>query len=94
MNSITSTSPFRFDIFEPSGFSSSGRWANRGGVTPSDAYKSRCRGREGNHSCFMLTDRSYQQRGKTNLPSNDMGDTHLVVIYDRSEMIRWEEIRL
>ena len=50
INSITSTSPFRFDIFEPSEFSSRGRCANRGGAIPSDAYRSRCRGREGSHS--------------------------------------------
>lgn len=44
----------RFDILEPSGLSNKGKWANWGGVNLKQAYRSKCNGREGSHSCELL----------------------------------------
>jgi hypothetical protein len=41
IKSMTCTSPFRFDIFVPSGLSKIGRWANCGGRTSSAEYRSK-----------------------------------------------------
>jgi hypothetical protein len=56
MKSSTRTSPFLLDIFDPSGFRSSGRCPNFGSVSLRRAYKERCSGRDGSHSCHGVSE--------------------------------------
>ena len=79
-----------FRHFGAIGFSSRGRWVKRGGVTPNDAYRFGCRGREGSHPCIVLADGLALRSRTAHLTPNNVSDARLMVVYRRSKEIRWK----